>query len=136
MEIETPYSHPEIIYEITDTKDFYYTFNKISCKQLELNENLKTLTKFNKEKYTFEYFKSFLSFTEVLTTMNLYLTKSDNGNYLINVALYRFLVKEHLQYIYGKILNKIVDDGYLNLYFNSDKAKFVWLTPKKKARKK
>lgn len=136
MEFETPYSHPEIIYEITDTKDFYSTFIKISTKQLELNENLQTLMKFNKEKYTFDFFKSFLSFTEVLTTMNLYLTKSDNGNYLINVVLYRLLVKEHLQYVYGKILNKIVDDGYLNLYFNINTEKFVWLTPKKKVRKK
>ena len=136
MEIETPYNHPEIIYEITDKKDFISTFIKICHKQIELNENLPSLMKFNKEKYTMEFFKTFFEFSDILITMNVYLSKAENGNYLINVALYRQLVKEHIQHVYGKILNMIVDDGYLTLCFNSETEKFVWLTPKKKERKK
>ena len=136
MEIETPYNHPEIIYEITDKNEFKTEFARICSIHVFDSTSLWTLMANNSKKYTKEFIIKLITDADISKTMNVYLSKAENGNYLINVALYKQLVKEHIQHVYGKILNMIVDDGYLTLCFNSETEKFVWLTPKKKERKK
>lgn len=132
MEIEPPYNNSDIIYEITDNDVFLSDLKKDLDRYLINIQSMKPLRLYNKEKYTDDFLKNMNIKSNILTTAFLYITKNEEGNFLITNNIYCVVVKEHLKYIYYKFLNIMVDDGYLNMYFDSKKEEFMWKPIKKK----
>jgi hypothetical protein len=130
MEIEPPYNNSEIIHEITDIGIFLSDLKNDLDKNFIKVPSMQPLKKYNTSKYTDDFLKSLIIKPQILITVSLYLSKTEVGNFLINNKLYYCIVKEHLKYVYDKFLCIMVDDGYLNLYFENNE--FVCKPIKKK----
>lgn len=130
MQFETPYNNPEIIYEVTQITEFITEFTKICVKTMINRPSLLTLMKLDKKKYTNEFIEKLIIESNVLKTLNQYLIKVNNGNFLVSSKLYENAVCNHIQYNYYKFLNILVDDNHLNLFFINNK--FIWKPIKKK----